>query len=59
MVDAWDVQDDILLREAVEAGASLAALAAGAVRAAVVPQTCAALRCTQALALTRLRPLRR
>jgi hypothetical protein len=46
MVEAWDVQDDILLREAVEAGASLAALAAGAVRAAVVPHAdvrCAAL----------------
>ena len=30
-VAAWDVQDDLLLREAVEQGASLAALAAGAV----------------------------
>ncbi len=36
-VDAWDVQDDLLLREAVEAGASLAALAAGAVRAPGAP----------------------
>ena len=31
-LEDWDVQDDILLREAVEQGASLAALAAGAVR---------------------------
>ncbi len=34
MVEAWDVQDDLLLRDAVEQGASLAALAAGAVRVA-------------------------
>ena len=32
-LEDWDVQDDLLLREAVEQGASLAALAAGAVRA--------------------------
>jgi hypothetical protein len=31
-LEDWDVQDDILLREAVEQGASLPALAAGAVR---------------------------
>lgn len=31
-LEDWDVQDDLLLREAVEQGASLAALAAGAVR---------------------------
>jgi hypothetical protein len=42
-MEAWDVQDDLLLREAVEAGASLAALAAGAVRRgrALLPRTCA------------------
>ena len=34
-LEDWDVQDDILLREAVEEGASLAALAAGAVRGCV------------------------
>jgi len=42
-LEDWDVQDDLLLREAVEQGASLAALAAGAVRSCRATASCAPL----------------